>query len=422
MGKRRILYVAKTSKGGSAVSLYHLVRGLDSSRYAPTVLFYTQENPHIGSKLVELGVEVLTLEGKQQEHSSMSPRAVRRRDIAKWLEARCGKWVSRLYVFLKSYYSFLRQDVPRIWPIVGTIREERIDLVHLNINLSHDKAGIIAAWLTRVPCVCHVRMFARLNHLDRILARVVDAFIFISSAVAKDHVDQGVPPAKGTVIHNAVDVNAFAQTYEGTSMREEFGWGADERVVGIIGRLDWWKGHEYFLEAMAEVSRQVPNLRGLVVGAAEATPLGSEYFQKLQSQTESLGLEGKVVFAGFRSDVPRLISALDVVVHASSLPEPFGRVIIEGMAAGKPVVATASGGVLDIVEDGINGLLVPCEDSEAMAAAVMRLLSDREMSRQMSLAARRCVEERFTVRHHATAVQKLYDSLFDGSGESPGPW
>jgi len=418
MEKCKILYVARTSRGGSAVSLYYLIRGLDNSQYTPTVLFYAQGNPYIGNKLAKAGVEVLTLEKQQQEHSPASSGPVKRRDIAKWLETHCGKSASWAYVFLKFYYQFVRQDVPRIWPIMRVIRAKEIDLVHLNNGLCNSKPGLIAAWLTGVPCVCHVRMFAELNHFDKILVRAVDAFIFISSAVAQNHISQGVPPAKGRVIHNAVDVDTFAPTYDVSPVRGEFGWTADERVVGIIGRLDWWKGHEYFLEAMAEVARQIPNLRALIVGEPEATPLNREYFQKLQSLVKSLGLEDRVIFAGFRSDVPRLLSALDVVVHASSLPEPFGRVVIEGMAAGKPVVATAAGGVLDIIEHGINGLLVPCRDSKALAKAVLELLSDREKARRMGLAARRRVEEKFTVQSHVAAIQEIYGSILGISKEN----
>jgi len=104
------------------------------------------------------------------------------------------------------------------------------------------------------------------------------------------------------------------------------------------------------------------------------------------------------------------MSALDVVVHASSVPEPFGLVVIEGMAAAKPV-ATAAGGVLDIIEDGVNGLLVPCKDSKAMARAILQILSDRDKAEQMGLAARRRVTEKFTVQQQVTAVQKLYNSI-----------
>ncbi|NIV31233.1 MAG: glycosyltransferase [Anaerolineae bacterium] len=181
--------------------------------------------------------------------------------------------------------------------------------------------------------------------------------------------------------------------------------------MGVVGRLDWWKGHQYFLEAMAEVARRIPSLRGLIVGAPENTPRNREYYQELQCLTKSLGLDGKVVFTGYRGDVPRLMSALDVVVLSSSAPEPFGRVVIEGMAAGKPVVATAAGGVLDIIDDGVDGLLVPCRDSRAMAETILELLSDREKAQRIGLAARRRVEEQFTVQRHVSAIQQVYDAV-----------
>ena len=137
--------------------------------------------------------------------------------------------------------------------------------------------------------------------------------------------------------------------------------------------------------------------------------------KRLRSLVNTLGLEDTVIFAGARSDVPRLISALDVVVHASSTPEPFGLVIIEGMASGKPVVATGAGGVIDIIEDGVNGLLVPCKDSEAMGQAILQIISDPDRAKQMGLAARQRVTEKFTVQHQVKAVEKLYDDILANS-------
>jgi len=100
-----------------------------------------------------------------------------------------------------------------------------------------------------------------------------------------------------------------------------------------------------------------------------------------------------------------------VVVLSSSAPEPFGRVVIEGMAAGKPVVATAAGGVLDIIEDGVNGLLVPCKNSEALARAILGLLVDEDRARRIGQAARRRVEEKFAVQSQVDAIQAIYDAL-----------
>jgi glycosyltransferase involved in cell wall biosynthesis len=417
MDKCRILYVARPSAGGVAVILYRLIKALDSSRYTPKVVFYTQGNSHIADKLAELGVEVLTLSPQEP----VAPKPVKPRDNAKWLEKHCGRWAAEIYAFFKFYYQFMRRDMPKALRIARVIKEKQIDLVHLSTHISYERAGAIAAKIGRVPCVSNVSMLNHLNHFDRMLARFIDRFIFVSNATAQNYIAQGVPSDRGTVIHNAVDLEVFPSACDGAAVREEFGLAADDFVVGNVGRLDWWKGHDFFLKAMAEVAQVVPNLKCLIVGQREPSALNQAYFENLQFLTESLGLSDKVVFTGFRSDVPRILSALDVMVHSSSLPEPFGIVIIEGMAAGRPVVATKAGGVLDIIEDGISGLLVPCKDSKAMAEAVLQLFSDREKARQMSLAARRRVEEKFTVEHHVARVQSLYDSLRDGCGRSPGP-
>jgi glycosyltransferase involved in cell wall biosynthesis len=411
MKPRRVLYVAKTAKGGSAISLYHLARGLDKSRYEPLVLFYAKHSYTV-ARLAEAGVKTIFLKNQLQVESSSGPAGpVKHRDIGGWLEAHLGKRAGQTYVFLKACYQFIRQEMPKIRPIVRAIRENEIDLVHVNSGLRHGKPGIIAAWLTKTPCVCHVRMFHKLNLFDKVFTPFIDAFVYNSNAIAKDYIAQGVPPLKGTVVHNGVDLGRFTPIHDAAQVRSEFGWTTHERLVGVIGRLDWWKGHEYFLEAMAEVAQQIPSLRGLIVGESENTPLNQEYYRKLKSSVKSLKVDNKVIFTGFRSDVPRLMAALDVVVLSSSLPEPFGRVVIEGMAAGKPVVATAAGGVLDIIEDGVNGLLVPCKDAKAMAQAIFWLLSNQEQAEQIGRAARQRVAEKFTVPHYVAAVQSVYDTL-----------
>ena len=412
MKRRKVLYAAHTSTGGAAFSLYHLAKNLDKDRYEPIVLFYTQKHSYIEKKLAESDIKTIILE-KSLEPPSSSTQPVRHRDIGGWLTTRFGKWAGQAYAFIKACYKFIRHDVSKIWPIVRAIHENQIDLVHVNDGLPLSKPGIIAAWLTRVTCICHVRMFFKLNHFDKIFARFVDTFIYISRAIAEDNMAQGIPTAKGTIIHNAVDLGQFSLSHDTTKVRDEFGWTSRERLIGVIGRLDWWKGHEFFLEAMAEVYRQIPELRGLIVGAPETTPQNQAYLKKLKTLTQSLNLEDKVIFTGFRSDIPRLMAALDVVVLSSSTPEPFGRVVIEAMAAGKPVVATAAGGVLDIIEDGVNGLLVPCQDANAMGRAILCLLSNRELAERIGQAARRRAAEKFSVSRQVAVVQSLYNRFTD---------
>jgi glycosyltransferase involved in cell wall biosynthesis len=268
-------------------------------------------------------------------------------------------------------------------------------------------------------------MFDPLTSFDRLFARAVNVFVYISNAVASGYVQQGIPPTEGVIVHNAVDLKDFtpraATSLDGQSVRSEFGWTTEQRLVGVIGRLDWWKGHEYFLQAIARVVGRVPNLKALIVGERQDSLLNRAYYDRLKSLTHSLGLEDKVVFTGFRSDIPRLMSEMDIVVLSSATPEPFGRVVIEAMAASTPVVATAAGGVLDIVEDGVNGLLVPCRDAAAMAQGIADLLLDPNKADRMGRAARRRVEAAFSVDKHVDAIQTLYDSILSAGHPSRAP-
>jgi glycosyltransferase involved in cell wall biosynthesis len=135
----------------------------------------------------------------------------------------------------------------------------------------------------------------------------------------------------------------------------------------------------------------------------------------LKKQVDALQLNDKIIFTGFRSDIPRLMNAMDIIVHASSEPEPFGLVAIEGMAVGKPVVATAAGGILDIIQEGVNGMLVPCKDSISMAKAILELTSNKTKAKRMGSESRRRIAEKFTIENQAAAVEELYDSLLNSA-------
>jgi glycosyltransferase involved in cell wall biosynthesis len=245
-------------------------------------------------------------------------------------------------------------------------------------------------------------------------ARFVDAFIFISRDVAKYYVTQKLDRTKGIIIHNGVETSKFSNIHDTDLVRKEFDLKSDQTLVGLIGRIDWWKGHEYFIEAMAMASKHNSSLRGLIIGGLEknfGAYRNHRYLKNLKSLINSLNLNDKIIFTGFRDDVPRLISALDLVVHASARPEPFGLVVIEAMAAAKPVLATAAGGVLDIIKNEENGLLVPCGDAKAMASAILQIISHPKRAKQMGMAARRCVTEKFTVQNQTMAMQKFYDEV-----------
>jgi glycosyltransferase involved in cell wall biosynthesis len=386
--------------GGAIISLYELVRGLDRDLYEPIVLFH-RRNPY-RQQFTSLGVNALVIED-QGEPDALPVQ--RQRDIAASLSRR-GKWLGDGYRIAKELYLVARRELPRSRRIGKVIKDEAIDLVHCNNGIQ--RVNVLAARLTGTPCICHVRALHSLSAARKYLSRYVDVFIYISQAVQERYHNMGIPPSKGTVVHNPIDINAFAGAGDRDELRVGLGLTDDDAVVSNVGRLDWWKGHDDFLKAIAVVARSHPNVKALIVGAPVSSPLGQAYWCRLRKLVTELGLGDQVVFTGFRADIPRIMAASEVVVHSASEPEPFGRVVAEAMAAGRPVVATAAGGVLEIVEDQVTGLLVPPKDAASMAKAIQWVLENAERARIIGQRAQQRARERFSIRQHVSAVERVY--------------
>jgi glycosyltransferase involved in cell wall biosynthesis len=236
--------------------------------------------------------------------------------------------------------------------------------------------------------------FSRANiRLDVVLANhFADRVIANSQASADALIAQGGPADKVRVVHNGISSEPFDRvtTEQVAALRRELGLG-EAPVVGVFGRLSEWKGQHVALNALAPLR----SVHLLLVGEAL---FGEEaYASRLREQADALGMAGRVHFLGFRTDVPRVMHLAQIVLHTSIAPEPFGRVIVEGMLAQRPVVATRAGGVEEILQDGVTGVLVPPGDIAALTAAVSGLLADRERAARMATAARAHAEAHFTV-------------------------
>lgn len=412
-GPWRILFVdLAPSPGGSVVSLAHLLSGLDRDRFVPVAVL-SIHNP--GVELFEaLGVEVIRLPGYRQGTPEFAPPVQRLRT------GRVGKWVQGRGVLLRAWRAgglalrLVGRVLPEAWRIARAVRATRADLLHLNNIVALNRAGILAARWTGRPCLCHIRGLNPLEPVDRWLVRWVDRFIFISEAVRRSQEAAGIPLA-GEVVYNAVDLRAFHPPVDPESLRREFGFPPGARVFGMVGRLEPWKGHRVFLQALASLRQGHPEACGLIVGEAETN--SPAYPGELQALADSLGLGKAVAFAGYRPDALRLMTGMEAVVHCSVEPEPFGRVLIEGMAAGRPVIGSAAGAVPEIIEDGVNGLLTPQGDAEALARAMARILEEPAAARAWAEAGRQMVLARFTLERHVAAIQRIYEDILDSAAE-----
>jgi len=403
---RRILFVDHTAKlGGGEIALLNLVRHLDPTRYTPLVLLFS-EGP-LKDRLEEAGIQTHVL--------PLSPSIINtRKDTLGTKSLLRPRDIFAAVRFIRRLRQFMRA--------------QNIALVHTN-SLKADVLAGIAARLAGIPVLWHVRDRIDADYLPggvvrvfRWLCRIVPDFVIANSAATLDTlalaskyltatVHSGIELAgRISIVHDGMQYTKSPTASAPSSRRGQ--------LIGLIGRITPWKGQHIFLKAAAQVLKRYPETRFQIIGAALFAE--QPYEDQVKALAKSLGLENAVEFTGFRNDVPQLIDQLDIVVHASTTGEPFGQVVIEGMAAGKPVVATNGGGIPEIVVDGVTGLLVPMGDSVAMATAICRLLEDPQVAQRMGRFARQRVIEHFTIENTVAKIQSLYDDILDAKNAAAG--
>jgi len=240
--------------------------------------------------------------------------------------------------------------------------------------------------------------------LQRATAPLSDAFTAVSVRTLDFAARrEGLRRDRATVIPNGIDVSEWETPGDGTAFRAELGIAEDAFVVGTLGRLHEQKGHAHLLEAAAIVARRLPDAVFLIAGYG---PLR----EKLEAQSRALGVASRARFLGYRSDAARVLAALDVFV-LPSLWEGMSNAVLEAMAAGKPVIATAVDGNVEQVSDGDTGLLVPPADAGALANAILRLADDHVLAASMGRRGRERVAREFSLERMIAAHVELYERL-----------
>lgn len=382
MSARTILYLNATAElGGADTDLFATVRALDRTRFTPIVVL-----PGPGpfdEAYARLGVEVLHLP------LPAVTRAARPRQL-------------------------LRDTVPSVSRLHRLIRERGVDLVYTNSLLL--LTGGIAARLAGRPALWHSGEFLdRPRLVGQALYWTTAALasrIIVSSAAVRARFPRWAQ-RKIDVVHNGIDLQRFHPDRDGTATRVALGIPCEAPVVGFVGRFIPWKGAELFVEMAAQVRRAVPGTHFLIVGSRLAAY--PDYLPRLQARIDALGLAGCTTVLVDRRDIPDLLAAMDVFVHCSLRPEPFGIVIVEAMAAGKPVVAVGAGGVPEIIDRPEVGRLVPLGDRAATAAAVTELLRNPSDAEALGRAARDHVVGRFDIARVTARVESIYERALTAS-------
>ncbi|HEX6750628.1 MAG TPA: glycosyltransferase family 4 protein [Longimicrobium sp.] len=328
------------------------------------------------------------------------------------IEARVGTGALRWVAFKALAAADLAVTAKNAARLAWLLRRERIDLLHLNNGFTPPEA-LLASRVTGVPCVVHARDF----HADRSRAmrwamRPVARVIAVSGAVA-EALDGLLARDRITIVHDPVDAERIeAAASRRDAVRAEWGIAPGAVAVGIVGRVIPWKGQMEFARAALAAMADEPSLHAVVVGDESDGARG--YLDAIRALVATSPFAHRFTFAGYRAEVEACYAALDVVVHASITPEPFGMVVPEAMAAGRAVIAADAGGPREVVADGIDGVLVPPGDVPVLAAAMLRLARDADLRARLGDAARAKARERFRPEASAAAVVAVYASVLAG--------
>ncbi len=299
------------------------------------------------------------------------------------------------------------------------LRRERVDILSCMLGLT-TLVGPFVGRAAGVPVVVNnqrnlsywLRGGARESVYGFVSRRVVDAVIVNSAAAARELSGRfHVPESKVENIGVGTDLERISAAEPAEELRRELDLG-ESKVVGVVAKLSPVKGHGRFLEAAALTARTYGDVRFLVVGDGSERPA-------LEREAGELGLSGKVHFIGVRDDVPAVLKLMDVLV-LSSLSEGSPNVLLEGMAAGVPVVAMSVGGVPEVVEDGVSGFLVDPGDAPGLSNAVLRLLNDSDRAREMGRKGRAIAAENYDINRVIARVEDVFTSLLERARGTAG--
>lgn len=394
----KILFYNHTAKiSGAEYVLMLILSQLNRQRFTPVALCPAGT---LQEKITALGVPC-----HQVEH----------------LEARFTWRPDDLLRYLISFYRVIRN-------VRQSVRQVRPDLIHAN-GIRPGLVMTAATFGLGVPVIWHLHDLLPHHPLSTlirlfVLASSRSSMIAVSDATARRF--------RGTILRyrraplktilNCVDSARFRPDNAArTKTRAELGLQPDNFVVGIIGQIAARKGQLGLLRAFATVTLTTPQARLLIVGEPLFTQADQEYAKLLRQTVTTLGLTDYVHFLGARSDVPAVMQALDLLV-VNSLEEPCGLVVLEGMAGGLPIIATAVGGNPELLDNAVSGWLIPSQDDEALAHAIETLGTMPQRLKQLGANARRKACEQFTIAPYIAAVEEFYRERKNGQTQVIKQW
>jgi len=369
---------------GAQNGLYNLLRCIDRNHFSPLVV--CPSDGVFPDRVRELGIEVVIVP-LPLELLSFGGKLLR----SSFTE-RVGQ-LARLF--------------PQIIQLVRLIQSRNIQLMHCNTIRSMLSSGI-AARLSGIPLIWHVKGDGSHGYLDYAAFILSDKIVTISDDVTHYLKQRPFWNASGKIVtvRDGIPLDRFNLNVSGRTVRQEMDFQEQDLVVGTVGALSPRKGHEFFIHMAKNLAMKYPNVKFMIVGDITNESYAT-FKQHLQELAQDLTNSGRLVYLGWRDDMPEVYAAMDVFVLASSV-EGLALVVLEAMALAKPIVRTLAAGANDTVMDGETGYLVPVDNLTALTSAVEKLVSDHALRLSMGAAARRRVVSIFSAERMAREMEQIF--------------
>jgi glycosyltransferase involved in cell wall biosynthesis len=388
--------------GGPGAFLCYLLKYLDRAKFQPFAAFYFY---HVAPETAALQTTGIPLFFLSRSH-----------DLANWLQVKFlpsrpkWNWLHLSKELLRFALGSLLIEIPQLRRLLKLLKEERIDLIVLNNDVHYHRVGALAARISRIPCICRKAGGIGEGKRDKkILTRWIDLFVAVSGATARDQLENNPATKRMVSIYEGIDLEKFPPSSFHAETRSELGIPPNKKVVGYISRLVAGKGHNEFIDAAALIKERYADVVFLIVGEDKADK-ESTLMADLRSKVRSLDLGGSVIFTGWRTDIPDILSVLDVFVHCpTTWIEGLGIAHLEAMATGKPTVVSDNGGLSDAAVNGVTGFIVPPGNVAELSAAVLQLLMDSELALRLGSNARSRVEELFNAAKNTSKLEELFE-------------
>lgn len=398
----KILYIENgIGYGGAIICLRHLVRNLDKCRYTPLVI-----TGRTSIQYQDIANEALWKHIADRHIDIVGARRII--DPLSWPDKIPGirLIINQLLARADDLFNFLPFFINLLW----TTKRFKADLIHANNEPLCNRAALLVGRVLKIPTVCHVRGDQNGSHSMAWTYRQVDHFIPVSHWVS-DNIQKklNVAAEKITVIYDGIALEDLDINADGGQFRKNFDIPADAFAVGLVGLLIPWKGQEIFLDAAKRLKDKIPRLKMLIIGG---TPDDcTTYAAMLRQRVKEEGLENIIVFTGHNSDMASVYNGVDVVLSASTSPEPLGTVVIESMAMGRPLIGPNHGGAKEMMAHNETGLLFEAGNAASLANTIEQFYTSDALRKKLGKAARIKALNTFAVEEHVRHVQDVYTQL-----------